>query len=139
MRIFLIVISIIVSTGEVCGTTPDSLTVSKLYSTSWILEERYVIRRHGFFHPPQKIHEPTTERMTIYNNEIHFDVDSTYQVCSMRHRNGNEFWLDCLQNDQLIYKIKEIEGDTLVIDVLTKQRDGTYLRTGRRYYKRAKN
>ena len=77
--------------------------------------------------------------MTIYKNVIHFQVDSTYQVCSMRHRNQNELWLDCRQADQLIYRIDEIDGDTLVIDVLSKQRDGTYLRTGRRYYKRARD
>lgn len=117
---------------------PDSLAVSKLYSTSWVLTERYVIRK-GIFHRPQKIHEPTTERMTIYNNEIHFDVDSTYQVCRMRHRNKNEFWLDCLANDQLIYKVVEIAGDELTIDVFTKQRNGKYIRTGKRYYKRSKS
>lgn len=138
MRQFLIVVFILVSAKVFAGNPPDSLAVAKLYSTSWTLTERYVVR-HGIFHKPQKIHEPTTERITIYNNEIHFDVDSTYQICSMRHRNKNEFWLDCKLADQLIYRVMEIDGDVLVIDVLTKQRDGKYIRTGKKYYKRARS
>lgn len=138
MRQFLFVLLLLTAAKSFAGTTPDSVTVSKLYSTSWVLTERYVVRS-GIFHRPQKIHEPTSERITIYNNEIHFDVDSTYQICSMRHRNQNEFWLDCKVADQLIYRVVEIKGDELVIDVLTKQRDGKYIRTGKKYYTRAKD
>lgn len=137
MRTALVILFTLIAGSLLAGTSPDSLTVSKLYSTSWTLTSRYVVR-HGIFHRPQKIHEPTTERITIYNNEIHFDVDSTYQVCAMRHRNQNEFWLDCKQADQLIYRVVEFNSEELEIDVLTKQRDGKYIRTGKRYYKRAR-
>lgn len=95
--------------------------------------------RHGVFHRPKRIHEVTSERITIYNNEIHFDVDSTYQICAMRHRNKNEFWLDCKLADQLIYRVVDFNAEELEMDVLTKQRDGTYKRTGKKYYKRARN
>jgi hypothetical protein len=138
MRTIVTLLFLALTANLFADTSPDSLAVARLYSTSWELTERYVIRR-GIFHKPQKIHEKTKERMTIYNNEIHFEVDSTYQVCAMRHRNRNELWLDCKRTDQLIYRVAEIKGNELVIDVLTKQRDGKYIRTGRRYYRRATN
>lgn len=136
MRTFISILLLTIVANAFAGT-PDSVAVAKLYSTSWTLTKRYTVKQGS-----QRLHKvdgPRKERLTIYSNEVHIDVDSTYQVCAMRHRNQNELWLDCKRADQLIYRVIEIKGDELTIDVLVKQRDGKYVRTGRRCYQRARS
>lgn len=140
MRAILFIILYLTSFHVIAKDPPDSTAVAKLYGTSWTLSERYVIRK-GIFHRAHKDKEPPRERITIYKDEIHVDITGgPYQVCPMRHRNGNEFWLDCRENDQLIYRIIEIKGDELVMDILTKPYgESKYMRTARKYYKRYRN
>lgn len=140
MRSILVIVLVLLSLQVFAKDSPDSTAVAKLYGTSWTLSERYVIRQ-GFFHRRQRDKTPLKERITIYKDEFHVDITGgPYQVCPMRHRNGNELWLDCRENDQLIYKVIEIKGDELVMDVLTKPHgELKYIRTARKYYKRYRN
>lgn len=140
MRNILFIYLFLTSLPVLAKDKPDSLAVAKLYGTSWTLTERSVIRK-GIFHRPHRDKEPLKERITIYKDEIHVDITGgPYQVCPMRHRNGNEFWLDCRENDQLIYRVIEIKGDELVLDILTKPYgESKYIRTARKYYKRYRN
>ena len=57
MRAVLVIVLMMLAAEAFAGDPPDSLAVSKLYSTSWVLTERFVIRKHGFYHPPQKVQE----------------------------------------------------------------------------------
>jgi len=93
------------------------------------------------FHRLKKMENPAELNITIYQNEIHTELTGgTYQICASRHRNQNEFWLDCKSADQVIYRVIRIEGDELVIDVLRRP-DGksVYKRTSRNYYRRKRN
>jgi hypothetical protein len=119
--------------------TPDSTAVTRLFGTSWTITEKKVPR--GIFHRLRKVKKLSDESITIYNNEIHtFKNDGTYQVCPMRHRNQNEFWLDCKENDQLIYRVIRFTEEELVIDVLAKAHGADeYVRASRKYYRRKRN
>jgi hypothetical protein len=116
---------------------PDSLAVTKLYGTSWTLQTHYKVTKHNRL---KKAEATAQEGITIYDNEIHWNIAGTpYQVCSHRLRNQNEFWIDCKVNDQMIYKVVEIKGDELTIDILVRPFGKTeYVRTGRKKYKRTK-
>ena len=118
---------------------PDSLAVAKLYSTSWKPAAQY--KPSGLFHRLKKVPLPGVTRITIYQNEFHTATSTgVYQVCTSRHRNGNEFWLDCKQMDQLIYRVISIEGDLLIMDVLSKPFGKTeYIRTSRNHYARVRD
>lgn len=138
MRTLTLIIVFLCSFDLQADPLPDSLAVSKLYSTSWNLVTKY--RPSGIFHRLKKVRkEESQQRITIYSNEIHISVNNgPYQICASRHRFRNEFWLDGKQADQLIYRVIKIEGSSLVIDVLTKPKGKTeYTRTGRNYYVRA--
>lgn len=92
------------------------------------------------FNRLKKMRDQAEQRITIYANEFHTSVNKgPYQVCSSRHRNQNEFWLDCKTADQVIYRVISIKGDELVLDMLTRpQGKNGYRRTSRNYYTRSK-
>lgn len=139
-RSLLIVLVFIACNLPARSKAPDSLAVSKLYSTSWTLTEKYAAKK-GMFRKWRKLELGSGERVTIYSNEFHTSLaDGTYQVCSMRHRNGNELWLDCKIADQYIYRVISIDGDKLVMDVLVRKTGDTeYKRTHRKHYQRKKD
>lgn len=140
MRNLTLIIIFLFSVELSADTAPDSLAVSKLYSTSWSLVTKY--RPSGIFHRLKKVRkEESQQRITIYPNEIHISVNNgPYQICASRHRFQNEFWLDGKEKDQFIYRVVKIEGSSLVMDVLTKPNGKTgYVRTGRNYYVRTTN
>ena len=56
MRTFILVLLVSISVLAKAGATPDSLAVSKLYSTSWTLTGKY--RMSGMFHRKHKIEDP---------------------------------------------------------------------------------
>lgn len=117
---------------------PDSLAVAKLYNTSWKLTEKY--RISGIFHRKHRLENPSEVYLTIYRDEIHTSLASgKYQICASRHRNRNEFWLDCREMDQQIYRVIRIDGDVLVMDVLRRLAgEQEYRRATRNYYVRRK-
>ena len=135
MRNVLLILLLVVPFA-IQAQTPDSLAVTKLYSTSWMLEKQYKMSGRRF----RELDSINTERITFYNNEIHWDITGNpYQVCSHRLRNQNEFWIDCKVNDQMIYRVIQISGDQLIIDILIKLPGETeYKRTGRKHYRKAK-
>ncbi len=116
----------------------DSNAVSKLYNTSWVLASKYKISP-GIFHRHKRVETTGTERITFYQNEIHIEINrETYQICVHHLKNGNEFWLDCEEPNQLIYRIVSMEGNELIIDVLAKPFGETeYHRTTRKIFKRS--
>ena len=116
---------------------PDSLAVTKLYGTSWTLQEQFKSNKRDKL---QKIDSIAPERITFYDNEIHWDIEQTpYQICAHRLRNQNEFWIDCKVADQIIYRIVKIDGDVLEIDVLARPYGSQkFKRTTRKIYRRAK-
>lgn len=119
---------------------PDSLAVSKLYSTSWKPTARY--KPSGLFRRLKKVPEPSSVvRITIYADEFHtFTSTGVNQICSSRHRNKNEFWLDCKEPDQFIYRVVSINGDQLIMDQLAKPPGKTtYVRMSRNYYTRIRS
>ncbi len=93
------------------------------------------------FDRKHKIENPEEAMITIYPNEIHTTLTSgKYQICASRHRNKNEFWLDCALPDQFIYRVINIEDEELIIDVLTRPKgERTYVRASRNYYTRKRN
>lgn len=123
----------------VAGNPPDSLAVSKLYSTSWTLTAKY--KMTGIFHRKHKIENPDETMITIYPNEIHTTLASgKYQICASRHRNKNEFWLDCALPDQFIYRVISIKDDELIMDILTRPKgERKYARLSRNCYSRKRN
>jgi hypothetical protein len=139
MRTIILLLLVSFSVLAKAGSTPDSLAVSKLYSTSWTLSGKY--RMSGIFNRKHKIESPDESMITIYPNEIHTTLTSgKYQICASRHRNGNEFWLDCALPDQFIYRVISIKADELTIDVLTRPKgERKYVRTSRNYYTRKRN
>lgn len=139
MRTSLVVIFFLIFCGITIAATPDSLAVSKLYSTSWTLTGKY--RMSGIFNRKHKIEESAETMITIYPNEIHTTLTTgKYQICASRHRNGNEFWLDCAIADQFIYRVISIKDEELIIDVLTRPKgERKYVRTSRNYYNRKRS
>ncbi len=115
----------------------DSLAVTKLYGTSWTLREQFKSNKRDKLH---KIDSIAPERITFYDNEIHWDIEQTpYQICVHRLRNQNEFWIDCRVADQIIYRIVKIDGDVLEIDVLARPYGSQdFKRTARKIYRCAK-
>jgi hypothetical protein len=138
MRLLTFLLILLFSTKAFGRTSPDSLAVSKLYSTSWKLTGKY--RMSGIFHRKHKIADPADTMITIYTNEVHTSLATgKYQICASRHRNGNELWLDCAVPDQFIYRVMSIKGDELIIDVLTRPNGkSNYARSSRNYYKRVR-
>lgn len=136
MRTILLLLLLSCSVLAKAGTTPDSLAVSKLYGSSWVLTGKY--RLVGIFHRKQKIENPAEMMITIYKDEIHTSLTTgKYQVCASRHRNKNEFWLDCAQPDQYIYRVISISANELVIDVMSRPKGSTdYVRASRNYYRK---
>jgi hypothetical protein len=119
---------------------PDSLAVSKLYSTSWKPTVRY--KPSGLFRRLKKVSQPSSVvRITIYSDEFHtFTSTGVTQICSSRHRNQNEFWLDCKEPDQFIYRVISIDGDVLIMDQLARPTGKTtYVRVSRNHYTRTRN
>jgi hypothetical protein len=135
MRTIILLVLVSCSVAAAAQTTPDSLAVSRLYSSSWTLTEKYTPR--GMFHRLKKAENFSEVHLTIYKDEIHTDIPGgTYQICSSRHRNQNEFWLDCKQADQFIYRVISMDDDVLVIDVLVREKGkSSYRRASRNYYK----
>jgi hypothetical protein len=138
MRTVSVIVFFLISFSAFARQEPDSLAVSKLYGTSWTLTGKY--RISGVFHRKHKL-ETSEMSITIYKDEIHTALSTgKYQICASRHRNKNEFWLDCALPDQFIYRVIKIEGDVLVMDVLSRPKGRTdYVRTSRNYYTRKKS
>lgn len=138
LRFSSLILLILLGTNMLCAQkAPDSLAVTKLYGTSWILQEHYKSNKRNKLHKTDSV---STERITFYNNEIHWDIAGTpYQVCAHRLRNQNEFWIDCKITDQIIYRVVKTDGAELTIDILIKPFGSTeFKRTARKVYSRAR-
>ena len=120
--------------------SPDSTAVTKLYNTSWTMTKKYRFGR-GAFHLKHKVETPDESFITIYKDEIQTNlVGGELLVCASRHRNQNEFWLDCVTQDQYIFKVIKCNSEELVLDILMRLPQSTkYVRTSRCYYKRKRN
>jgi|GEM_PF-1618820 hypothetical protein len=139
MRIAVLFLFLFTASFRMDARTPDSTAVAGLFNTSWTLTDKY--RISGVFHRKHRLENTSEKSITIYRDEIHSELTTgKYQICSMRHRNVNEFWLDCASPDQYIYRVVSINGDKLVIDVLTRiESTSPYERITRNHYVRKRN
>lgn len=137
MRIIqLILIIFFFTTQNLSATGIDSVQVARLYNSSWKLIAQK--KPSGAFKRLKKVTAVPEQRITIYKDEFHLSViNGPYQICTYRLRNGNEFWLDGAKDNQLIYRVIEIQNEKLVMDILVRDKD-KYRRTSRNTYAREK-
>jgi hypothetical protein len=135
MRILqLIVIFILLNTQNILAGEIDSVQVARLYNSSWKLVSQK--KPSGAFGRLKKAAVISEQRITIYKDEFHLSVtNGPYQICTYRLRNGNEFWLDGAKDNQLIYRVISIQNETLVMDILLRDKD-KYRRSSRNAYAR---
>ncbi len=132
----LILIIFLISTQNLSAAGIDSVQVARLYNSSWKLVTQK--KPSGAFKRLKKVTAIPEQRITIYKDEFHLSVkNGPYQICTYRLRNGNEFWLDGAKDNQMIYRVIEIQNERLVMDVLVRDRD-KYRRTSRNIYEREK-
>lgn len=137
MRILhLILILILFKSQNLSAGGIDSVQVARLYNSSWKLIAQK--KPSGAFKRLKKVTVIPEQRITIYKDEFHLSVkNGPYQICTYRLRNGNEFWLDGAKDNQLIYRVIEIQNDKLVMDILVRDKE-KYRRTSRNTYAREK-
>jgi hypothetical protein len=137
MRILqLILILILFNSQNLSARGIDSVQVARLYNSSWKLVAQK--KPSGVFRRLKRVTAVSEQRITIYKDEFHLSVkNGPYQICTYRLRNGNEFWLDGAKDNQLIYRVVEIQNDKLVMDILVRDKD-KYRRTSRNMYARDK-
>ncbi|MFM2018204.1 MAG: hypothetical protein RL007_1860 [Bacteroidota bacterium] len=132
----LILIFILFNTQNLTAGGIDSVQVARLYNSSWKLVAQK--KPSGAFKRFKKVTAVPEQRITIYKDEFHLSVkNGPYQICTYRLRNGNEFWLDGAKDNQLIYRVIEIQNEKLVMDILVRDKD-KYRRTSRNTYAREK-
>lgn len=132
----LILIIFLITTQNLSAAGIDSVQVARLYNSSWKLVTQK--KPSGAFKRLKKVTAIPEQRITIYKDEFHLSVkNGPYQICTYRLRNGNEFWLDGAKDNQMIYRVIEIQNERLVMDVLVRDRD-KYRRTSRNIYEREK-
>lgn len=135
MRVIqLILILFIFNSQKLSAVGIDSVQVARLYNSSWKLIAQK--KPSGAFKRLKKVTSIPEQRITIYKDEFHLSVkNGPYQICTYRLRNGNEFWLDGAKDNQLIYRVVQIQNEKLVMDILVRDKD-KYRRTSRNAYAR---
>lgn len=135
MRILqLIIFFILINAQNILAEGIDSVQVARLYNSSWKLVSQK--RPSGAFRRLKKATVIPEQRITIYKDEFHLSVtNGPYQICTYRLRNGIEFWLDGAKDNQLIYRVISIQTQTLVMDVLVRDKE-KYRITSRNTYSR---
>ena len=132
----LILVLFLITIQNLSAAGIDSVEVARLYNSSWKLVTQK--KPSGAFKRLKKATTIPEQRITIYKDEFHLSVkNGPYQICTYRLRNGNEFWLDGAKDNQLIYRVIEIQNEKLVMDILVRDKE-KYRRTSRNMYVREK-
>jgi hypothetical protein len=113
----------------------DYVFLHQINGTKWVLEEEKEMR--GLSHKKNK--SPKEETITFSDGSILFDLPDAHYACSYTVKNRLEFWLYCNEPNQYVYKIRRLSVTELVMDVLVKNKNGTYTRKKRVKYHRKMN
>jgi hypothetical protein len=109
----------------------DYIFLEVIKGTKWELVEEKEMS--GLFHRKNTVKQ---EVITFSDGSILFDREDVHYACNYTVKKRIEFWLFCLEPDQYIYKIHKLNNRRLVMDVLAKNKDGSYTLKKRSTYAR---
>ncbi len=126
-----IIFSLAVSAGF--ARTIDFNLLNAINGTKWELMEE---KKAGWFR--EKNPHPKQETITFSDGSILFDLADAHYACTytLHTIKGAFFLLNCSETGQYKYEITHLHGSRLVMDMMVKNKDGSYIRKKRLAYRR---